>query len=264
MNNKLTIFLSHSHKDLDKVRKLRDILESLEFEPLIFCLKCLDDNCDELEDFIKREIDARSVFVYCKSKNSEQSSWVQKELQYIRQSDFRRVYTIDIDRPLHKTFVTLLNSLCKIIKNNTVYISFAYKDKMLGYSVEKLLDNNGYKCFNEYDLLNNSDDIKNVITQIVKNGIFMPIITVNYMKSIPCLKELECLFSSIDYSIKPLVLPLIVKNNISDYDKFKSNVFISKLLQINCLVLEFDEKIREVDKLAILSRLREITIKHGC
>ena len=53
--NKLTIFLSHSHKDIEKVRKLREIFESLDFEPLIFYLQCLDDNNEELEDFIKRD-----------------------------------------------------------------------------------------------------------------------------------------------------------------------------------------------------------------
>ena len=87
MSDRLTIFLSHSHKDLEKVRKLREILESLDYEPLIFFLKCLDDSNEELEDFIKREIDARNLFIYCKSKNAEDSIWVQKELEYIRKSN---------------------------------------------------------------------------------------------------------------------------------------------------------------------------------
>ena len=80
-DNKLTVFLSHSHKDIEKVRKIRDILEILGCEPLMFFLKCLDDNNGELEDFIKREIDARNVFLYCRSRNAEGSEWVQKELE---------------------------------------------------------------------------------------------------------------------------------------------------------------------------------------
>ena len=47
-----TIFLSHSSKDIDKVRKIRDILESLDYEPLLFHMKCLDDDNETLEDFI--------------------------------------------------------------------------------------------------------------------------------------------------------------------------------------------------------------------
>ena len=39
-----TIFLSHSSKDIEKVRQIRDILEALDYEPLLFHLKCLDDD----------------------------------------------------------------------------------------------------------------------------------------------------------------------------------------------------------------------------
>ena len=43
------LFISHSHKDLKKVRQLRNNLEEAGYEPLCFYLKCLDDS-DELED----------------------------------------------------------------------------------------------------------------------------------------------------------------------------------------------------------------------
>ena len=123
MSDRLTIFLSHSHKDLEKVRKLREILESLDYEPLIFFLKCLDDSNEELEDFIKREIDARNLFIYCKSKNAEDSIWVQKELEYIRKSNIKRLYTINIDLPLNQTLVSLLQEIGNFIKRNTIFIS---------------------------------------------------------------------------------------------------------------------------------------------
>ena len=35
------IFLSHSHKDINKVRQIRNQLEEEGFEPLCFYLKCL-------------------------------------------------------------------------------------------------------------------------------------------------------------------------------------------------------------------------------
>ena len=93
---KLSVFLSHSHKDIEKVRKIRDILETLDCEPIMFFLKCLDDDNTNLEDFIKKEILARNVFLYCKSKNSENSVWVQMELDYIKKLDSSRVYSIDV------------------------------------------------------------------------------------------------------------------------------------------------------------------------
>ena len=101
-NEKLTIFLSHSHQDEETVRKIRDVLEILNCEPLIFFLKCLDDNNTELEDFIKREIEARNIFLYCKSSNAEHSVWVQKELEYIKSFDEKRLYEIDIENGFEK------------------------------------------------------------------------------------------------------------------------------------------------------------------
>ena len=91
-----TVFLSHSSKDIEKVRQIRDILEALDYEPLLFHLKCLDDDNENLETFIKKEIEARNVFIYCKSENSDSSPWVQKELEYIKSFDTKRLFTIDI------------------------------------------------------------------------------------------------------------------------------------------------------------------------
>ena len=46
--SRITVFLSHSSKDIEKVRKLRDILEALEYDPLLLYLKCLDDDNENL------------------------------------------------------------------------------------------------------------------------------------------------------------------------------------------------------------------------
>ena len=140
-----TIFLSHSSKDIDKVRKIRDILEALEYEPLLFHLKCLDDDSDTLEDFIKKEIDARNIFVYCKSKNAEASVWVQKEVSYILENAGKRLYEIDIERPLNETLVSFLHTLAGILKNNRVFISCSHADKSISTAVWRVLRDNGYE-----------------------------------------------------------------------------------------------------------------------
>lgn len=38
------IFVSHSHHDLEKVRQIRNYLESRGHNPLLFYLKCLTNN----------------------------------------------------------------------------------------------------------------------------------------------------------------------------------------------------------------------------
>ena len=70
MNGKgATIFLSHSSKDLKKVRWIRNEFEKLGQNPLTFSLKCLDDNDPstqkELLELLKREIESREWFVFC-------------------------------------------------------------------------------------------------------------------------------------------------------------------------------------------------------
>ena len=53
------IFLSHSHLDLEKVRYIRNQLELRGHNPLIFFLKCLEDDNALLPDLIRQEISAR-------------------------------------------------------------------------------------------------------------------------------------------------------------------------------------------------------------
>ena len=89
------IFLSHSHEDIEKVREIRNSLEQDGFEPLCFYLKCLSDD-SEIEDLIKREIDAREWFVFVNSENSRKSKWVTLEREYILRTNRKKVITIDI------------------------------------------------------------------------------------------------------------------------------------------------------------------------
>ena len=148
-DNKLTVFLSHSHKDIEKVRKIRDILEILGCEPLMFFLKCLDDNNGELEDFIKREIDARNVFLYCRSRNAEESEWVQKELEYIKSRDKSRIYTVDIDNDFCGGTVSLLNDVVNMIKNNNVFVSYPGKAARAAQSIIQYLSDAGMHVVSE-------------------------------------------------------------------------------------------------------------------
>ena len=52
------VFISHSNKDFEKIIQVRNKLERLQYKPLLFFLKCLDDD-SEIFDLIKREIKAR-------------------------------------------------------------------------------------------------------------------------------------------------------------------------------------------------------------
>ena len=77
------VFISHAHKDIGAIRKIRNYLEDNGLEPICFYLRCLSDN-DEILDLIKREIDAREWFLLVDSENARQSKWVKTEVEYIK------------------------------------------------------------------------------------------------------------------------------------------------------------------------------------
>jgi len=174
--DKITVFLSHSHKDAEKVRKLRDLLEMLDCEPLIFFLKCLDEKNDELEDFIKREIEARNVFLYCKSENAENSLWVQKELEFIRSFDKKRLYEIDIENSFGASLAAFINKIAFIIKSNSLFLSYSAKNTPTVKTVYEYLGESGFKCFLNGSAANNSffaESIYSHIDKALKEGVFV-------------------------------------------------------------------------------------------
>lgn len=90
------VFISHSHLDIEIVRKIRNMLEERGFNPLTFYLKCLTDD-DEVSDLIKREIRERDWFVFVNSDNSRASRWVRSERDYIEEIGGKNVFVIDAD-----------------------------------------------------------------------------------------------------------------------------------------------------------------------
>lgn len=141
----LSRFLSHSHKDIDKIRKIRDLFELVNCDPIMFYLKCLDDSTTELEDFIKKEIEVRNVFIYCKSRNAESSKWVQMELDYIRSLERNRIYTIDIENGFENNIVQILVNISNLIKKNSVMIYVADNDFPYAEKLKEQCLKHGYK-----------------------------------------------------------------------------------------------------------------------
>lgn len=182
--SRTTIFLSHSSKDITKVRQIRDILEALDYEPLLFYLKCLDDDNQNLETFIKKEIEARNIFIYCKSEHSEKSVWVQKELDYIKSFDSKRLYTIDITLPFRETIVQLLQSITGIIKNNRVFISCsrAPEDSEFEKYLESFLTAHNYEVI-RYATPDYAKDEEHK-RALLEAGAFIAVISYNFVRSI--------------------------------------------------------------------------------
>ena len=120
------VFISHSHRDIDLVRKIRNHFERLGFEPLMFYLKCLSDE-NEIESLIKREIDEREWFIYADSPNARRSKWVKTERDYIEQSEGKKIFVIDLNADLELQ----LRQIEHITRQMKVFISYSHRDVKL-------------------------------------------------------------------------------------------------------------------------------------
>ena len=85
-------------------------------------MKCLS-NDDEINELIRREIDCRTRFIICDSKNARASKWVQSEIDYVK-SRGRKYEIIDLDASDDEIY----NKLDKVIKQSKTYICYSRND----------------------------------------------------------------------------------------------------------------------------------------
>lgn len=159
-NNEIWVFLSHSHEDYEKVRKVRDMLEDQHMRPLMFFLKCLNDH-DEIDSLIKREIDCRTRFILCDSENARKSDWVKEEVKYIKSQD--RIYeTIDLDLPIEE----IRQKLSEFKRKATLFISYSRIDRTLAQSIYNRLSKYDFQVFCDIESLTAGDFEKQITSAI--------------------------------------------------------------------------------------------------
>ncbi len=181
------IFLSHSHADIDKVRKLRNMLEESGFEPLCFYLKCLNDD-SEIEDLIKREIDAREWFVFANSENSRKSKWVTLEREYINKTNSKKILVVNIDDEAE-----INDTVDKIKHNLRVFLSYSHRDRVLAEKIKRKLDQKDYLVFWDEDVQSGVSYARQIASNIeiaCKDGCVIAVITENSIKSDYVMNEL--------------------------------------------------------------------------
>ena len=138
------IFISHSHLDIDIVRRIRNKLEDRGFEPLMFFLKCLNDD-NEIESLIKREINEREWFIYVESDNAANSRWVKSEREYIAQLSGKKVFTIDINGDITQQVENITRQL-------KVFISYARKDRAVYEIIKQALLSSDFLVFDDNEI----------------------------------------------------------------------------------------------------------------
>lgn len=186
------VFLSHSNKDYEKVREVRNLLEEQNFRPLMFFLNCLNED-EEIDSLIKREIDSRKRFILCDSENAKSSKWVQREVDYIK-SKQRYYYTLDLNSSSDK----IAKDILQFARESTVYISYSRNDEVYFEQLKSMLyEDLGLRVF---DMKNDLGDglfekqIDSILDTCFLNGYIIFLITSNFLKSPYCLYELKRVF----------------------------------------------------------------------
>lgn len=188
-----SVFISHSHKDLPKVRLIRNFLEKNGFDPLCFYMQCLTDE-DEIDGLLKREIDARKWFAFMDSQNARQSAWVRKEREYIQRNPDSKILYYKL---LDESPEDIAN---RIMDQMTVYLCYSERDKEYGSFVAQSLSGMGFRVFDRCDEEANGDDYFSLryqeqteaaIRDAAKHGCFLFLMTDYSKRALMMRKELE-------------------------------------------------------------------------
>ncbi len=244
-NKGIWVFLSHSNEDYEKVRKVRNLLEEQELRPIMFFLKCLNDD-DEIDELIKREIDCRTRFILCDSENARKSKWVQREIEYIKSQ--QKPYEII---NLSKNENEILEQLKEVRRRSKLFISYARKDQALASHIYNRLSKYDYDVFIDYNNILSVESfatrIKDEIESTIKTGCVIALLTNHGLQSEWVNNEVNfALQYDEDHNFKRgSVIPVVIGNSVPD-----------NLTDIQCIKLPLETNdLPDVIVDAILSRL---------
>ncbi|MBQ7713100.1 MAG: toll/interleukin-1 receptor domain-containing protein [Clostridia bacterium] len=204
------VFVSHSHLDIAKVRVLRNYLESLRAEPILFFLKSLSDK-DTITDLIEKEIDARLWFILCDSSNARESEWVRSETEYAQQTHKTYQMRVDLERDFAGDDLTeekkdeIRSTLRSIEQTKAIFLNYSHKDAEVVRSICRYLERYGIKFFSFEDIPVGGSWWKSTETAIETCPFFLSFVSDDYLSSGAALKELS---SAIRYEKKPIFVYL--------------------------------------------------------
>lgn len=202
------IFVSHSHRDLEQVRQIRNELEKRGHNPLLFFLKCFEDVDARLPELIRDEIKAREWFILCDSPNARASRWVQQEVELIKGMEGKVFETIDLSKDLQ----TELHKLIRLSKRATVFLSYARQDHEIAERLRSaLLQHEFGVWFEGADIAGEAwDQIGKALNEAVLSGFVLVLLSPASLTSEWCKHETEYALQLVARSRRSNVIPIVV------------------------------------------------------
>lgn len=246
-NNEIWVFLSHSNKDYEKVRILRNLLEENGFRPIMLYLRSKEDpsKVKELRQLIYDEIDHRNRFILCDSENARNSDWVNEEVEYIKSK--QRIYqTIDIDASIENISASILN----FKKESSVFVSYARRDTEIYKQLTCLLKQDWGVRINEWEDGAGKSFCQSIQTNIdkaVADGYIIFLITENFLKSEWCRTEMQYTLNKTNGQTHNIIFLCSVK-----FDSIKKALPDYKYNLIN---FSYSENKINIDRLSLYFKL---------
>jgi len=257
MENKANgwVFISHSSKDYEDVKIVRNYLEESGFSALVFYLKSLEDpkKRDLTQKLINWEIEERNIFVFCQSKFSKSSEWVQDEIAYVKSFPEKIYVEIDMDKLKYEK-CTQLSKLDSLMKKSTLFFSYSRKNEEFVMKFYHYLKSEGFKVWMDYQNLKPGDslleELNKALIESSKNGHILLFISKDYLESSWCNKEMEIALN-LGINEKASILPIIIDE---DLDMSKSSI-LSNIIPFSLPIRKF-----EIEKKELLKTLNKINI----
>lgn len=219
-NNDIWVFLSHSNKDYEKVRKVRNFLEENGFRPIMLYLRCKEDpsKYDELKQLVFDEIDHRNKFIYCKSPNAERSTWVQEEIKHLHQTN-RSYEVINVDLSEND----LMGRVNSIKVKSSIYLSYSHNDSIYADKICKRLEKyESYSLFKPFGQTDVKDDLYRLTIQRIentkRNGFCIVLLSDKSISSSWVEEEISMM---LDNNSKKNIIPIAITKNIAETIKNK-------------------------------------------
>ena len=206
------IFVSHSHRDLEKVREIRNYLEQRGHNPLLFFLKCLNDDDARLPELIRDEIKERDWFVLCDSPNAKASKYVPAEVALVQSAKSpETIETIDLTQDLKPQ----LYKLDRLLKRATVFLSHSYvqRDHECAERIRAALLEHDYRVWSDSALKPGQDfaaTIHAAIDDAAALGFVLLLLSPASLASPSCKQETEYALQLAAKSQRSNVIPVVV------------------------------------------------------
>lgn len=254
-------FISHSHLDIEKVRVVRNVIEEVFFyEPILFFLKCLS-NDEEVTDLIHREIAERIWFVYCQSKNSKVSKYVQDEREYldrlIEKGYVKNKIEIDLDQYEHWEDMCaedIRKQVFEKIRKDKVFVSYSRHDAPVAHTICDYLQVRGYSVFSLENSVSAFTDWKDSVDFAIQrhasyDGVFLMVVSEKALNSEFAAAELDSAIKSSAHVI-PIILNDGKDSEKSLYEKFvQANPRLAKCNYLSFNVNDAEQSCQSLERL---------------